>query len=87
MLFEGDVRRYRIPFESVTGCEVAEIRMDSDEWGTDLYYATVLSFETENGQRDLPFAGRHLEFKVRRMPQRQEQAEELCAAVLAALQS
>lgn len=87
LLFEGDSKRYRIPFDAVTGCNVEAIRLDADEWGNDLYFATVLSFETATGPREVPLAGRHIEFSKRRMPQRRAQAEELCARIQQAIGS
>ncbi len=85
LLFEGDNKRYRIPFAAVTSCEVAEIRMDSDQWGTDLYYATVLTAETASGSREIPLCGRQLTLQKRRMEQRRQQAEELCETIQQAL--
>jgi hypothetical protein len=87
VLFEGDARRYRIPFESVRGCHVEEIRMDADQWGNDLYYATVLAFESATGVREMPLCGRHLTLTVRRMAHRRAQAELLCQALQQALAS
>lgn len=85
LLFEGDSKCYRIPFAAVRECEVEAIRLDADDWGNDLYFATVLTFETATGTREMPLAGRHLTFRKRRMPQREEQAEQLCARILTAL--
>ena len=83
--FEGDKKRYRIPFDAVMSCEVEAIRLPSDDWGTSLYYATVLMVDTPNGLREIPLCGRHLEFRVCRMPQRQAQAEEFCDAIWSAI--
>jgi hypothetical protein len=83
--FEGDRKRYRIPFDAVMSCEVEAIRMQSDDWGTSLYYATVLMADTPNGLREIPLCGRHLEFRVRRMPQRRAQAEAFCDAIWSAI--
>ena len=83
--FEGDRKRYRIPFDAVTSCEVEEIRMQSDDWGTSLYYATVLMVDTPNGLREIPLCGRHLEFRICRMPQRQARAEEFCDRIWSAV--
>jgi hypothetical protein len=87
LLFEGDSKRYRIPFAAVAACEVEPIRLDADQWGNDLYYATVLTIDTETGPRELPLCGRHLTFQKRRMPQREQQAGELCTRILIALGS
>jgi hypothetical protein len=84
-LFEGDVKRYRIPFDSVTRCEVEEIRLPSDQWGTDLHFAVVLDVETSEGSRELPLFTRHLELASRRMLQRNRQADLLCAQLREAL--
>jgi hypothetical protein len=84
-LLEGDVKRYRIPFDSVTKCEVEEIRLPSDQWGTDLHYAVVLDVETTEGSRELPLFTRHLELASRRMLQRNRQADLLCAQLREAI--
>lgn len=78
LLLEGDVKRYRIPFDSVVKCEVEEIRLASDQWGTDLHFAVVLEVETTEGSRELPLFTRHLELASRRMLQRNRQADLLC---------
>lgn len=78
LLLEGDLKRYRIPFDSVTKCEVEEIRLPSDQWGTDLHFAVVLEVETTEGSRELPLFTRHLELASRRMLQRNRQADLLC---------
>ena len=83
--FEGDSKRYRIPFDAVMSCEVEAIRLPSDDWGTSLYYATVLMVDTSNGLREIPLCSRHLEFRICRMPQRQAQAEEFCDAIWSAI--
>lgn len=83
--FEGDRKRYRIPFDAVTACEVEPIRLNSDEWGNDLYFATVLTVETPTGAREIPLCGRHLEVGARRMRQRETQANEFCARILLAV--
>lgn len=83
--FEGDKKRYRIPFDAVMSCEVEAIRMQSDDWGTSLYYATVLMVDTPNGLREIPLCGRHLESRMCRMPQRQAQAEGFCDAIWSAI--
>lgn len=84
-LLEGDVKRYRIPFDSVTKCEVEEIRLPSDQWGTDLHFAVVLDVETTEGSRELPLFTRHLELASRRMLQRNRQADLLCAKLREAI--
>ena len=84
-LLEGDVKRYRIPFDSVTKCEVEEIRLASDQWGTDLHFAVLLDVETTEGVRELPLFTRHLELASRRMLQRNRQADLLCARLREAL--
>ena len=84
-LLEGDIKRYRIPFDSVTKCEVEEIRLASDQWGTDLHFAVVLDVETTEGSRELPLFTRHLELASRRMLQRNRQADVLCQRLRAAL--
>jgi hypothetical protein len=78
LLFEGDRKRYRIPFDSVTRCEVEEIRLASDRWGTDLHFAVVLEAETTEGSRELPLFTRHLELASRRMRERMREADLLC---------
>jgi hypothetical protein len=77
-LLEGDAKRYRLPFDSVIKCEVEEIRLASDQWGTDLHFAVVLEVETTEGSRELPLFTRHLELASRRMLQRNRQADLLC---------
>ena len=77
-LLEGDVKRYRIPFDSVIKCEVEEIRLASDKWGTDLHFAVVLEAETTEGSRELALFSRHLELASRRMRERNRQADLLC---------
>jgi hypothetical protein len=79
--FEGDAKRYRIPFSAVQSCEVESIRLSSDQWGTDQYFATVLKVNTANGSREIPLHAKQLNFQKRRMPQRQTEAEALCAAI------
>lgn len=85
LLLEGDVKRYRIPFAAVTRCEVEEIRLASDQWGTDLYYAVVLDVETTEGARELPLFKRHLELASRRMRERNRHATLLCEQIREAL--
>jgi hypothetical protein len=87
LLFEGDAKRYRIPFEAVTNCTVESIRMDTDQWGTDLYYLTLLEIETSGGARELPLSSRHVQFQSRRMAERQAEAEALCERILQAIAS
>jgi hypothetical protein len=85
--FEGDAKRYRIPFSAVQSCEVEAIRLSSDQWGTDQYFATVLNVNTANGAREIPLHAKQLMFEKRRMPQRQAEAEALCAAIQEAVAS
>jgi hypothetical protein len=85
--FEGDAKRYRIPFSAVQSCEVEAIRLGSDQWGTDLYFATVLDVNTANGSREIPLHTKQLTFQKRRMAQRQAEAEALCAAIQEAIAS
>jgi hypothetical protein len=85
--FEGDAKRYRIPFSAVQSCEVEAIRLNSDQWGTDQYFATVLHVNTANGSREIPLHGKQLTFQKRRMPQRKAEAEALCAAIQEAVAS
>ncbi len=85
ILLEGDVKRYRIPFDSVTKCEVEEIRLPSDQWGTDLHFAVVLDVETTEGSRELPLFARHLALSSRRMLQRNRDADLLCARLREAM--
>lgn len=85
--FEGDAKRYRIPFSAVQSCEVEAIRLNSDQWGTDQYFATVLNVSTSNGSREIPLHTKQLTFQKRRMPQRQAEAESLCEAIQQAMAS
>jgi hypothetical protein len=85
LLFEGDNKRYRIPFATVTACQVEEYALGHEKWQADLHFITVLEFQTANGPRELPLAGRHLEFHSRRAAQRRAQATEFCARILLAL--
>lgn len=85
LLLEGDVKRYRIPVAAVTRCEVEEIRLASDQWGTDLHYAVVLDVETTEGARELPLLGRHLALRSRRMVERRREATLLCERIREAL--
>jgi hypothetical protein len=85
--FEGDAKRYRVPFSAVQSCEVEAIRLSSDQWGTDQYFATVLKVNTANGSREIPLHTKQLSFQKRRMPQRQAEAEALSAAIQEAVAS
>ncbi|MBI3462863.1 MAG: hypothetical protein HY000_07350 [Planctomycetes bacterium] len=87
LLMEGDAKRYRIPFSSVTSCEVEEFCLDGDEWQTELHYVTVLQVETATGSREIPLAGRHLTCRIRHAAQRRQQAYELYDRISAALGS
>ena len=46
---------------------------------------TVLTVETDNGPREIPLAGKHLEFGSRRAAQRRIQANTFCGRILVAL--
>jgi hypothetical protein len=85
--FEGDAKRYRIPFSAVQSCEVEAIRLSSDQWGTDQYFATALTVNTANGSREIPLHTKQLTFQKRRMPQRQAEADALCEAIQQAVAS
>jgi hypothetical protein len=85
LLFEGDSKRYRIPFAAVTSCEVEDYALGHEKWEADLHFVTVVSFQTENGPRELPLAGKHLKLHPRRAPQRRAQATEFCSRILLAL--
>jgi hypothetical protein len=79
--FEGDSKRYRIPYAALKGCKVESIRLDSDKWGTDLYFVTVLTVITSSGSREIALHAKQLKFQRRRMPERQAEAEDLCDAI------
>ena len=85
LLFEGDSKRYRIPFVAVTACQVEEYALGREKWEADLHFVTVLNFATANGPREIPLAGRHLEFHPRRAAERRAQATEFCGRILLAL--
>jgi hypothetical protein len=85
LLFEGDNKRYHIPFAAVTRCEVEEYALGAEKWEADLHFITVLGFQTANGPRELPLAGKHLGFHIRRAAQRRAQANEFCSRILMAL--
>jgi hypothetical protein len=82
---EGDAKRYVMPFESVVSCAVEAVRLESDQWGNDQYFVVVLEVKTDNGVRELPLAAKPLAFKRRRMADRRDEAEELCAEICRAL--
>jgi hypothetical protein len=85
LLMEGDAKRYRIPFSSVTACEVEEFCLEGSEWKADLHYVTVLQVETAMGSREIPLATRHLRCRIRHAEQRREEADDLCDRISAAL--
>ena len=85
LLFEGDIKRYRIPFEAVQSCQIEEYSLGYEQWKADVHFVTVLTVETATGPRELPLAGRHIEFQRRRAPQRRAQANEFCSRILMAL--
>ncbi|MGQ0636242.1 MAG: hypothetical protein ACT4QC_16635 [Planctomycetaceae bacterium] len=86
-LFEGDSKRYRIPFSAVVSCDVDEMKLDADDWGTDLAFATLLTVDTRNGAREIPLCGKHLSFGWRRLRQRLAQAEVFFGRIQEALES
>jgi hypothetical protein len=85
LLFEGDSKRYRIPFAAVEECQIEEYSLGHEQWKADVHYVTVLTVETATGPREIPLAGRHLKFERRRAAQRRAQADEFCSRILMAL--
>jgi hypothetical protein len=85
LLFEGDVKRYRIPFEAVGSCQLEEYSLGNEQWKADVHFVTVLTVETATGPREIPLAGRHLEFQTRRAAERRLQAHTFCSRILLAL--
>lgn len=85
LLFEGDSKRYRIPFEAVESCQIEEYSLGYEQWKADVHFVTVLNVETATGPREVPLAGRHLEFRSRRAGERRAQANEFCSRILMAL--
>jgi hypothetical protein len=85
LLFEGDSKRYRIPFEAVEGFQIEEYSLGHEQWKADVHFVTVLTVETATGPREIPLAGRHLKFTRRRAAQRRAQAHEFCSRILLAL--
>jgi len=85
LLFEGDLKRYRIPFESIESCQIEEYSLGYEQWKADVHFITVLTVETDNGPREIPLAGKHLEFGSRRAAQRRVQANTFCGRILVAL--
>jgi hypothetical protein len=85
LLFEGDLKRYRIPFESIESCQIEEYSLGYEQWKADVHFITVLTVETDNGPREIPLAGRHLEFCSRRATERRVQANTFCSRILVAL--
>jgi hypothetical protein len=82
---EGDHKRYHIPFEAVTTCEVEDYVLGREQWEADRHFVTVLTVETATGPREIPLAGRHLNFSARRAAERRSQAHDLCSRILVAL--
>jgi hypothetical protein len=85
LLFEGDTRRYCIPFESIKTCRIEEYCLDSDRREKSPYYVVILDTETTTGPREVPFACRHLDRRPCRAPQRHAQALALCTDILKAI--
>jgi hypothetical protein len=85
LLFEGDVKRYRIPFEAVGSCQIEEYSLGHEQWKADVHFVTVLTVETATGPREIPLSGRHLEFRSRRAAERRLQAHAFCNRILMAL--
>jgi hypothetical protein len=85
LLFEGDGKRYRIPFQAVTSCEVEEFCLGAEQWRADLYFVTVLNVQTASGPREIGLVRRHLDPHARRMAQRRSQAYAFCDRIKAAL--
>ena len=82
---EGDLKRYRIPFDSVSACQVEDYALGREQWEADRHFVTVLTVETTTGPREIPLACRHLMFAPRRAAERRAQANDLCSRVLMAL--
>ena len=85
LLFEGDLKRYRIPYESIESCQIEEYSLGYEQWKADVHFITVLTVETDNGPREIPLAGKHLEFCSRRATERRVQANTFCSRILVAL--
>ena len=85
LLFEGDIKRYRIPFEAIGSCQLEEYSLGYEQWKADVHFVTVLTVETATGPREIPLAGRHLEFQSRRATERRLQAHTFCSRILLAL--
>ena len=85
LLFEGDNKRYRIPFQAVASCEVEKFCLGAEQWRADVYFVTVLNVQTATGPREIGLVGRHLEASPRRMPQRRLQAYAFCKRIKEAL--
>jgi hypothetical protein len=85
LLLEGDLKRYRIPFDAVANCAIEDYTMGREQWEADRHFVTVLTVETSTGPRELPLAGRHLAFTSRRAAERRAQAQEFCGRILMAL--
>jgi hypothetical protein len=85
LLMEGDAKRYRIPFSSVTSCEVEEFYPEGSDWQADLHYITVLQVETAAGSREIPLSKRHLACRIRNFEARRAEAYDLYDRISAAL--
>jgi hypothetical protein len=85
LLLEGDLKRYRIPFEAVADCQIEEYALGREQWEADLHFVTVLTVETSTGPREVPLACRHLNFTPRRAAQRRAEADDLCSRILIAI--
>jgi len=85
LLLEGDLKRYRIPFDAVANCAVEDYTMGREQWEADRHFVTVVTVETSTGPREIPLSCRHLMFTPRRAPERRAQANDLCSRILTAL--
>ena len=85
LLLEGALRRYRIPFEAILGCQVEEHTLPGDPWGVSRDYIVLLDVATNSGPREVPLECRQVEFQARRAPQRRDQAQAFCRRLLQAL--
>jgi len=85
LLFEGDLKRYRIPFESVTACQVEDFTVGREQWEVERRSVTVLTFGTSTGPREVPLVCRQLDFTPRGAAERRAQADDLCNRILTAL--
>lgn len=85
LVWEGDLRRYRIPFDAVTDCQIEEYILGREQWEADKHFVTVLQVDTSTGPREIPLSCRHLNFAPRRAAERRAQAHDLCSRILLAL--